>query len=172
MKARRERGLPELSVSVNIARSDFYEPDLLEFLQSLLQKYGLAPSQLRLEVLERAYVQDSAHLCQVLTELRRHGFVIEMDDFGVGESSLAMLTQMPVDIIKLDRQFLLTAEQAPSHIEVIRCIIQLARTLKIGIIAEGVETQQQADLLQSLGCCHAQGYLYGRPEPAAHLLDA
>ena len=168
---RRSCGLPELSVSVNVARSDFYEQDLLDFLQGLLHKYGLSPSQLRLEVLERAYVQDSAHLCQVLTELRRHGFLIEMDDFGVGESSLAMLTQMPVDIIKLDRQFLLTAEQMPSHIEVIRCIIQLARTLKIGIIAEGVETQEQASLLQSLGCDHAQGYLYGKPEPASHFLN-
>lgn len=93
-----------------------------------------------------------------------------MDDFGVGESSLAMLADMPIDIIKLDRQFLLTAEQNTAHIEVIRCIIQLAEKLNIGIIAEGVETPQQAELLRSLGCGHAQGYLYGRPEPAEHFL--
>ncbi len=170
LQKRREQGLSTLSVSVNMARSDFYQPDLLDFLKGLLLTYGLAPEQLHLEVLERAYVQDSAHLCQVLTDLRRHGFVIEMDDFGVGESSLAMLADMPIDIIKLDRQFLLTAEQNPSHIEVIRCIIQLAEKLNIDIIAEGVETPQQAELLRSLGCGHAQGYLYGRPEPADHFL--
>lgn len=170
LKKRREAGLSAISVSVNVARGDFYQPDLLDVLCGFVAKYSLDPAQLHLEVLERAYVQDSAHLCQILTTLRGHGFVIEMDDFGVGESSLAMLTQMPVDIIKLDRQFLLTAEKTPSHIEVIRFIIQLALKLNIGIIAEGVETPEQAALLQSLGCDHAQGYLYGRPEPAERLL--
>ena len=171
LQQRRLQGLPRLSISVNVARSDFYQPDLPEFLQGLLQKYELDTDQLRLEVLERAYVQDPARLFQVLTSLRQKGFIIEMDDFGVGESSLAMLAEMPVNIIKLDRQFLLTAEQAPAHIEVIRCIIQLAGKLGIGIIAEGVETQQQAQLLLSLGCTHAQGYLYGKPRPAADFLE-
>lgn len=171
LQKRREQGLSKLSVSVNVARSDFYQPDLTEFLLGMLAKYGLDADQLRLEVLERAYVQDSARLFRVLTGLRQQGFIIEMDDFGVGESSLAMLAEMPVDIIKLDRQFLLTAEQVPAHIEVIRCIIQLAKKLGIGIIAEGVETPEQAQLLLSLGCGHAQGYLYGRPEPAESFLQ-
>lgn len=131
----------------------------------------LEAGQLRLEVLERAYVQDSARLFRVLTALRQQGFVIEMDDFGVGESSPAMLAEMPVDVIKLDRKFLLTAQQVPAHIEVIRCIIQLARKLGIGIIAEGVETPEQAQLLLSLGCCHAQGYLYGKPQSAENFLN-
>ena len=170
LQRRRELGLPAWSISVNVARSDFYQPDLLEVLLRLLKKYGLQPGQLHLEVLERAYVKDSSRLFEVLTQLRSHGFCIEMDDFGVGESSLAMLSNMPVDIIKLDRQFLVTALDEPRHIEVIRCIIQLARTLKIGIIAEGVETKEQADLLLHLGCCRAQGYLYGRPEPAENFL--
>ena len=170
LQKRREQGLSRLSVSVNVARSDFYQPDLIKFLLEMLAKYGLDADQLRLEVLERAYVQDSARLFHVLTRLRQHGFIIEMDDFGVGESSLAMLAEMPVDVIKLDRQFLLTAEQVPAHIEVIRCIIQLAKKLGIGIIAEGVETPEQAQLLLSLGCNHAQGYLYGRPEPAENFL--
>ena len=171
LQKRRQQGLPTLSISVNVARSDFYQPDLAEFLLGLRAKYGLEAGQLRLEVLERAYVQDSARLFRVLTALRQQGFIIEMDDFGVGESSLAMLAEMPVDILKLDRQFLLTAAQAPAHIEVIRCIIQLAQKLGIGIIAEGVETPEQAQLLLSLGCCHAQGYLYGRPQPAENFLD-
>lgn len=171
LQKRHQKGLPKLSVSVNVARSDFYQPDLTEFLLGLLAKYGLEAGQLRLEVLERAYVQDSARLFRVLTALRQQGFVIEMDDFGVGESSLAMLAEMPVDVIKLDRKFLLTAQQVPAHIEVIRCILQLARKLGIGIIAEGVETPEQAQLLLSLGCCHAQGYLYGKPQPAENFLN-
>lgn len=171
LQKRHQQGLPKLSVSVNVARSDFYQPDLTEFLLGLLAKYGLEAGQLRLEVLERAYVQDSARLFRVLTALRQQGFVIEMDDFGVGESSPAMLAEMPVDVIKLDRKFLLTAQQVPAHIEVIRCIIQLARKLGIGIIAEGVETPEQAQLLLSLGCCHAQGYLYGKPQSAENFLN-
>lgn len=170
LQQRKAIGPDDCSVSVNVARSDFYQPDLLDVLLRLVEKYGLQPSQLHLEVLERAYVQDSARLFEVLTDLRRHGFIIEMDDFGVGASSLAMLANLPVDIIKLDRQFLLTAEKNPRHIEVIRCIIQLAKTLDIGIIAEGVETQAQSDMLLQLGCCHVQGYLYGKPEPAEHFL--
>lgn len=164
------QGLPKLRVSVNVARNDFYQPDLLEFLEHLIKTYELEPDQLRLEILERAYVNDSARLQQVLTSLREHGFCIEMDDFGVGESSLAMLADVPVDVIKLDRTFLISAEQNPRHVEVIRCIIQLARTLDIGIIAEGVETPEQAQLLLSLGCNHAQGFLYGRPQPAENFL--
>lgn len=167
---RRELGLPVRSVSVNVARSDFYQPDLLDVLLRLVEKYELEPGQLHLEVLERAYVQDSARLFEVLTQLRSHGFPIEMDDFGVGESSLAMLASMPVDLIKLDRQFLVTAEKDPRHVEVIRCIVQLAHTLHIDILAEGVETPEQAEMLLSLGCGSAQGYLYGRPEPAENFL--
>lgn len=170
LAARREQGLESLPISVNVARSDFYQPDFLQVLQHLLQKYSLPPELLHLEILERAYTKDSQQLFDVLTALRRNGFVIEMDDFGVGESSLAMLTELPVDIIKLDRQFLVSTLKNPRHAEVIRCIIQLAEKLDIGVIAEGVETPEQAALLQQLGCRHAQGYLYGRPQPAANFL--
>lgn len=167
---RRELGLAPLPISINIARSDFYQPDLLDVLEGLLQKYTLPPELLHLEILERAYAKDSDQLSAVLTRLREHGFCIEMDDFGVGESSLAMLTTLPVDVIKLDRQFLLTTLRDARHNEVIRCIIRLAEALNIDVLAEGVETAEQAALLRSLGCHHAQGYLYGRPEPAEHFL--
>ena len=168
---RRELGLAPLPISINIARSDFYQPDLLDVLQGLLQKYDLPPALLHLEILERAYAKDSDQLSAVLNRLREHGFCIEMDDFGVGESSLAMLTTLPVDVIKLDRQFLLTTLQDARHTEVIRCIVQLAEALHIDVLAEGVETAEQAALLRSLGCRHAQGYLYGKPEPAEHFLS-
>ncbi len=171
LQQRRALGLPDLPISVNVARSDFYQPDLLDVLQGLLRKYSLPPHLLRLEILERAYAKDSAQLSEVLTRLREHGFPIEMDDFGVGESSLAMLTELPVDTIKLDRQFLLSTLKNPRHAAVIRCIIQLAHALDIGVLAEGVETPDQARMLRDLGCFYAQGYLYSRPESAEIFLQ-
>lgn len=171
LAARRERGLPLLPVSVNVARCDLYQPDLPEVLDALLAKYGLTPSLLHLEVLERAYTGDSANLLRVLSHLREKGFCIEMDDFGVGESSLSMAAQLPVDVLKLDRSFLLTAESDSRQVAVIRFILELARALELDVIAEGVETPKHARLLLALGCRRAQGYLYSRPRPAEDFLS-
>lgn len=163
---RREQGLSPIPVSVNVARGDLYQKDLRNILNSLLRKYNIEPQFLHLEILERAYVKDSSTIFQILTELRNDGFVIEMDDFGTGESSLNMLSEFPVDCLKLDRSFLIRGFHDKRHVEVVRFIINLARILDIDIIAEGVETQDQADLLLELGCRNAQGYFYGKPEPA------
>ena len=110
-------------------------------------------------------------MLEVVGLLRSKGFTIEMDDFGVGESSLAMVAEMPVDVLKLDRQFLVANLHSERHVAVIRLILNLAKTLGMRVIAEGVETKEQADLLLSLGCHYAQGYLYGKPEPAQKFLE-
>ena len=159
-----------LPISVNVARNDLYQPDLPDALDHLLTSYGLPTDLLNLEILERSYVEDPAHMLKILTRLRDQGFLIEMDDFGIGESSLAMLAEMPVDCLKLDRQFLVAGIHDRRHIEVIRMILNLASALDIQTIAEGVETQEQADFLVSMGCPIAQGYFYGRPEPAEKFL--
>lgn len=171
LKERKDKGLKELSISVNVARGDFYEKDLCEFLKYLIDKYELKPEQLHLEIIERAYVTDSDNIFRVLTELREEGFCIEMDDFGIGESSLSMLAEMPVNVLKLDRKFLVAGLDDKRHIEVIRCIINLAKVLDINIIAEGVETQEQVDLLLSMGCTCAQGFFYAKPEPGGYFAD-
>ena len=170
LKERRNRGLRMLPISVNVARNDLYQPDLPDALDHLLTSYGLPTDLLNLEILERSYVEDPAHMLKILTRLRDQGFLIEMDDFGIGESSLAMLAEMPVDCLKLDRQFLVAGIHDRRHIEVIRMILNLASALDIQTIAEGVETQEQADFLVSMGCPIAQGYFYGRPEPAEKFL--
>ena len=103
---------------------------------------------------------------QKVQEFMKLGFVIEMDDFGTGESSLSLLADMPVDLLKLDRSFLSKALTDSKRAAVIGCIIQLAQTLDLGILAEGVENQEEAKLLQSLGCRYAQGFFYSRPAPA------
>ena len=156
---------------MNVARNDLYEDGIADVLEELLTHYQLDPSLLHLEVLERTYVKDTATIYRTLSRLRELGFYIEMDDFGTGESSLSMLAEMPVDLLKLDRSFLVSALRDKRRVEVIRCIIGLARALAIDVIAEGVESQEQADLLLSVGCTHAQGYFYCRPQPAAFFMD-
>lgn len=165
-KMRRDSGLRCFPVSINIARADLYEDDLADVLLALLKKYELDPKELHLEIIERAYVNDSSTIFPVLTKLRSLGFVIEMDDFGTGESSLAMLSEMPIDVIKLDRHFLITAAGSKRQAEIVRFIVNLSKTLGLSIIAEGVETHDDEQLLVSMGCFYAQGYLYGKPLPA------
>ena len=111
-------------------------------------------------------MEDSAVISQVLTNLQKEGFLIEMDDFGTGESSLAMVAKMPVNYLKLDRQFVTADITDPRHREVIRLIINMAKTLNIKVISEGIETKEQAELLYDLGCGIAQGYYFGKPVPA------
>lgn len=162
--------LPLTPISVNAARSDLYQPDLLDVLQNLMCKYTLNPENLHIEIIERAYVNDSSRMFQILKGLRKSGFPIEMDDFGTGESSLSMISEMPVDYLKLDRAFLTSSLSDKRHTEIIRFIINLASALDMSVIAEGVETQEQADLLLSLGCKNAQGYYYGKPQPSDEFL--
>ena len=168
---RRELGLPPLPVSVNMARRDIYREDLLDVLDRLIKKYDLDPRLLRLEVIERAYTEDSGRIVfNVLSQLRKRGFWIEMDDFGTGASTLSMAADMPIDVLKLDRSFLAQFPESPRHVEIVRFVVQLARTLDLRLVAEGVETKEQADALCELGCRYAQGYYYSRPLPAEDFL--
>ena len=171
LQQRQKAGKKVFPISVNVARGDLYQKDLQQTLQSLLKKYELNAAALHLEVTERAYVHDSQHIFHVLSELREAGFFIEMDDFGTGESSLAMVAEMPIDLLKLNRYFLVSAAHSKRHAEIIQFIIQLAQSLDLHILAEGVETKEQADYLLSSGCTFAQGYLYGKPMPAEEFLQ-
>ena len=166
----KKMGLKDFSVSVNVARGDLYQKDLIPFLKDLIKKYDLDIRSLHLEIIERNYVEDSAVISQVLMKLQKEGFVIEMDDFGTGESSLAMVASMPVDYLKLDRQFITADITDPRHKEVIRLIINMAKALDIKVISEGIETKEQADMLYDMGCEYAQGYYFGKPVPVEEFL--
>lgn len=128
------------------------------------------PGKLHLEITESAYVKDSVQLVTVIRRLRQDGFVIEMDDFGSGYSSLNTLSELPIDTLKLDLNFLRQAEHQPRRQKVMRLIIDLARELRLQVVAEGVETEAQAALLKAMGCRYAQGYLFGRPMPEDRFL--
>lgn len=164
LQKRRQQGEKQLPISINVARGDLYQKNLPEVLKNLLKKYGLNHEELHLEIIERDYAEDSETMCQVLTGLKKEGFLIEMDDFGIGESSLAMAARMPVDYLKLDRQFIIGDLNDKRHTEIIRFIINMAKALDLGVIAEGIETREQAQTLYEMGCAYAQGFYFGRPD--------
>ncbi|MEG1431416.1 EAL domain-containing protein [Eubacterium sp.] len=152
-----------IAVSVNISRVDIYNPHLCERLTALVEKYHLPASMLKLEITETAYMQNPNQLIAVVKALREAGFLIEMDDFGSGYSSLNTLKDVPVDLLKLDMRFLSSGEDDARGGNILSSVIRMAHWLKIPVIAEGVETQHQADYLKSLGCLYMQGYYFDRP---------
>lgn len=165
LKHWKERGLCPIPVSVNVSRNDLYHEDLPEKLLHMIRDYALSPSDLHLEITESAYVRDSRQQLAVINRLKREGFILEMDDFGSGYSSLNTLSELPINTLKLDLRFLGKSENKTRRQAVTRLVINLAKELGLQVIAEGVETKEQADMLKSMGCLYAQGYFYGRPVP-------
>ncbi|MBR2769533.1 MAG: EAL domain-containing protein [Solobacterium sp.] len=155
-----------LPVSVNLSRVDVFDPGLIETLDSLVKKYGLKSSDLKLEVTESAYTEDAGYLIRVIEQLRLRGYEIEMDDFGSGYSSLNMLSSMPVDILKMDMAFVRNIERNDHDFRLVELIIDIADYLKVPVIAEGVETENQLNLLRDAGCDIVQGYYFSKPLPA------
>ena len=155
-----------LSVSVNLSRCDIREDDDIpgHFVR-LIQKYGLTPDQLRVEVTETAFVEDPGLLISTTEKLRELGIVVEMDDFGSGYSSLHMLKEVPVDRIKLDMHFLTSSGDLEKGRIIVSEMIRLVGLLGMEMIAEGVETKGQADFLREHGCSEMQGYYFFKPMP-------
>ncbi|MBZ9752291.1 EAL domain-containing protein [Deinococcus sp. HMF7604] len=156
-----------LTVSVNISPVQFTHASFLETVQRCLQVSGLAPEQLELELTESMLMANVGQVQQTLTALKGFGVRVSIDDFGTGYSSLSYLKTFPVDVLKIDRSFLRGVPGDEQASAVVTAIIALARSLKLDVIAEGVETDDQAGVLLNLGCTAMQGYLFGRPMPAA-----
>ncbi len=153
-------------VSVNLSRRDVREDkNICEHFCGLIRKYELDTDQIRIEITETAYAEDPEVLIRTTRDLQEHGFKVEMDDFGSGYSSLNMLKEVPVDRIKLDLMFLTdTGDQGKSSV-IVSQMIQLVQLLEMEIIAEGVETAEQAEFLNDQGCSDMQGYYFYRPMP-------
>lgn len=150
-------------ISTNISRVDVGMPDLVGTIHSIVEHYGLEPRDLNLEVTESAYTREPSRLVQLVSQLRSLGYRIEMDDFGSGCSSLNMLALLPIDVLKLDMQFLQLETERPA---IIRDVLHIANDMRVPVIAEGVESETQAKMLEELGCQYAQGFHYGRPMTA------
>lgn len=157
--------LVPVSISVNISRLDIYNPNLCQTLKSLVEKYSLPPSYLKLEITESAYMETPEQLIEVVSTLQSMGFTVEMDDFGSGYSSLNTLKDVPVDVLKLDMKFLSIGDNDSRGGNILSSIIRMARWLQLPVIAEGVETKEQADYLNSIGCSFMQGYYFSKPVP-------
>lgn len=161
----RDAGEPLVPISVNVSRVDIYDHGILTSLENLMQKYALSPSLLRLEITESAYMENPRQLINVAEKLRAMGFAVEMDDFGSGYSSLNMLSDVQVDTLKLDMHFLSERGFGSRGNNILHCIVRMMRWLHLPLIAEGVETVEQAEYMKSIGCSRMQGYLFGKPMP-------
>ncbi len=161
-----DQGRKVVPIGVNISRVHIKEPDCLERLTDLCGRYEIAPENLELEITESAFLGDQNLLMQVAEKIKQSGFVLVMDDFGTGYSSLSLLKDLPVDIMKLDREFFQKDLNRRERI-VIANLISMAKQLGIQVVSEGIENQESEEFLREVGCEFAQGYLYGRPEPEA-----
>jgi EAL domain-containing protein (putative c-di-GMP-specific phosphodiesterase class I) len=156
---------------VNLSPRSFQQPDLLQRIEDVLAETGFPPSSLVLEITETLAMQNAEATLAVLRGLKALGVRIAIDDFGTGYSSLSYLTTFPIDTLKVDRSFVHTIGHARGSEEVAAAVIALAVSLEIGVIAEGVENQEQWRWLQGLGCDRFQGYLFSPPLPAAECRD-
>ncbi|MBQ9196725.1 MAG: EAL domain-containing protein [Clostridia bacterium] len=154
-------------ISVNVSRIDMFDPGLPDILRRILSDYSLTSADFLLEVTESAYTSDAGQIIKMVEQLRAQGFQIEMDDFGTGYSSLHMISNLPIDALKLDMQFIRNAFQEGGNTHMLEVIIGLSDYLAVPVIAEGVETEEQLHALKLLGCDLVQGYFFSRPVPAA-----
>lgn len=154
-------------VSVNLSRAEMYDPGLIDTMEKITGDNGITSEDLYLEITESAYVSDSDQIVDRVKTLREHGFFIEMDDFGSGYSSLNMISELPVDALKLDMMFIRSAFDKHNDTRMISIVIDIADYLGVPVIAEGVETEEQYLALKKLGCAIIQGYYFSKPVPAA-----
>ncbi|WP_294428170.1 GGDEF domain-containing protein [uncultured Treponema sp.] len=160
-------GKPVVPISVNMSRNHNKPEQFMSEFMELFKKYDIPPHLIQVEIIERS-VMDSNTLCEITNRLHQEGFSVAMDDFGSGESSLNMLTKIPVDVLKFDREFLLSSMNEKGELEdksakFIQSLIDLSKSLDKETIFEGVETEAQRDFLKSIKCDQVQGYFYSRP---------
>ncbi len=159
-----DKNLPVVPVSTNLTRYDIFSPNFIEMLEETREKYQVPPKYIRVEITESAALGNSQFINAAVKKLHNYGYIVEMDDFGSGYSSLNILKDIDFDIIKLDMRFL-ESEQGGKNRggTILSSVVRMVNWLGLPIIAEGVETIQQADFLKSIGCDYVQGFLYSRP---------
>src|SRR5271155_210686 len=158
---------PSFTMAVNISAKQFAQADLVGQVSHILGETGIAPENLRLELTESITMRDEARTTRILSEIRKLGVRLCIDDFGTGYSSLSYLRRFALDILKIDRSFVTDMLNNSESQEIVRTILNLGRNLRMQVVAEGVETGEQMNLLKSLGCEFAQGYLFSRPLDSA-----
>lgn len=154
-----------MPVSVNVSRVDISDPEMSDYIIKIVGDNAISPRDYLLEITESAYTDDSQQIITIVNNLRNKGFRIEMDDFGSGYSSLNMLTSLPIDALKLDKGFINNIAQGNKEMRMVELILEIAEFLKAPVIAEGVETKEQLELLKAAKCDVIQGYYFSKPLP-------
>jgi EAL domain-containing protein (putative c-di-GMP-specific phosphodiesterase class I) len=162
----RDDGRPPLYASVNVSARQFRDPGFVDGVRQVLARTGLSPSSLMLELTETVLLRQDERLLADLVELKTIGVKLAIDDFGTGYSSLSYLRELPIDVLKIDKSFVDGIAVSEQRLALVEGIIGIARTLHLDVIAEGIETEVQRDLLVSMGCQYGQGYLLAMPVAA------
>ncbi len=171
LKIWRDRGIKIMPVSVNISWVDIYNPNLPELLTGIVKKHGLNTDMLHLEITETVYTQNPHLMIDAIKKLRDAGFVIAIDNFGLGYSSLNMLSKVSVDEIKLDMRLLDNNLFVKGNKSIIKFIVDLAKDMGLKVIAEGIETEDDYNYLKKIGCGIGQGYYFSKPLPSYEFVD-
>ncbi len=161
-----DRGHKPVPISINVSRIDIFSMDVPAYLTELIRTYELQPSLIKVEITESAYADNNDKIVRTVKQLRDLSFLVMMDDFGSGYSSLNMLKSVSVDVLKIDMCFLdINEREEEKGIGILESVVNMARQMKLPIIVEGVETQRQENFLQKMGCRYIQGYYYYKPLP-------
>ncbi len=153
----------DLSISVNFSNRSFHDPELVDYIASVLDLTGLGSGRLAMEITERVLIEDSEKSAMDLERIKKLGVTISIDDFGTGYASLSVLHALPIDILKIDRSFIKRMDRQDDGVKMVHTVLDLAKSLNMRAVAEGVETQRQLDHLRSMGCTFGQGYLFAKP---------
>lgn len=166
LRERIDRGLRVVPISLNVSRVDILACDVAEHMSALAAQFNLSPELMRIEITETAYTGESEAVDKLTADLHNQGFSTYMDDFGTGQSTLAMLKNVNVDVIKLDRTFLPDGKTDNRSSQIVSSMLEMAQSLHLPVVVEGIETNEQAQLLRQMGARYAQGFLYYRPMQA------
>jgi len=159
-------GSPLLTISVNLSVKQFLQPDLVAEIRELLREIGIPPDTLKLEITESTVMTDPSAAVEMLLQIKSLGVQLSIDDFGTGYSSLSYLHRFPLDTLKIDRSFTKAMGQGGDSMEILRTILPMANSLRLNVVAEGVETAEQLAILRKLRCEFAQGYYFSEPVTA------
>lgn len=164
-------GYPKVPIAVNVSSIHFQQQSFLESVQRILERNNASAQNFEIEVTERTVMNSAQETVSKLVKLKQLGFKLSIDDFGTGYSSLSYLVRFPLDVLKIDRSFIQHICSLDDKQAIVDAIIQMAHRLQMKVVAEGVETGQQVDLLKSMGCDYIQGYYYSKPLPMEELID-
>src|SRR3954452_3064445 len=158
-----------VSVAVNLSARQIADPDLISHIEGSIQANRIDPSNLWLELTETTVLDETCFVERTLESLEMLGVRLVLDDFGVGFSSLGYLKRLPLSMVKLDRTFVENVTESPQDSAIVRAVTEMADTIGIGVVAEGVETEEQVRAARDLGCGYAQGFHFAEPVPVAHV---